>query len=275
MSFGLRNSLSVFAIALLAALAACKGAAEPEPGNATAAVEPRDEPAIKLPDVIPTPNPQLDRAGLLAAVARAASAHTTGANDREAQAALAGRRFTLRVRFGCGPAGVAGDGPFAWQYDEAEQRLTIRARPDIDADAAALEGLPEGAVEAVEGFWIPQPWLLTDACPAEPGAASAAGTPPPSVGIAHYFTAQDSRVQRRADRSYEIVRRADPAILPPEQGFNLVLEGRLTPWPGAGVIRCTGSGAAVRPVCIVSAEITRVAFENPETGLTVAQWGAG
>lgn len=274
MSSGLRNSPSVFAIAFFATLAACNGTAEPEPGNATAAVEPRDEPAIKLPDVIPTPNPQLDRAGLLAAVSRAASAHTSGANDSEAQAALAGRRFTLRMRFGCGQAGVAGDGPSAWQYDAAEQRLTIRARPDIDADAAALEGLPEGAVEAVEGFWIPQPWLLADACPAEQGTASGAASPP-TVGIAHYFTAQDSRVQRRADRSYEIVRRADPAILPPDQGFNLVLEGRLTPWPGAGVIRCTGSGAAARPVCIVSAEFTRVAFENPETGLTVAQWGAG
>ena len=71
------------------------------------------------------------------------------------------------------------------------------------------------------------------------------------------------------------MRRADPAILPPEGGFNLVLEGRLRPWPEAGVIRCSGAGGAARPVCIVSAEFDRVAFENPATGMTVAQWGAG
>ena len=275
MKFSLRSPSPLVALFLIAALPACERKSEPEPGNSTAPAKEKDAP-LKLPAAIPTPSPELDRAALLTAVARAASAYAAGQDDREAQAELAGRGFTLKIRFGCGGAEANAQlGAMGWQYDEEEQRLTIRARPDIDAEAAALKGLPEGAIEAVEGFWVPQPWLLSDACPAQPAAPGAAAAPPPSVGIAHYFTAEDSRVQRRADRSYEIVRRADPAILPPAGGFNLVLEGRLEAWPQGGVIRCSGAGAAARPVCVVSAEFDRVAFENPETGQTVAQWSAG
>lgn len=270
MVFSLRRVPAAFL--LVAALAACEPRSEPEPGNVGASAEPK-QPAIKLPDVIPTPVAALDRAALLAAVAQAASAHAAGLDDRQRQADLAGRRFTLKIRFGCGGSTDA-DGALGWSYDEAEQRLGIRAVPDIDLAAAGVEPSSEGPVEAVEGFWIPQPWLLTDACPVQPEVAAAVSSPP-TVGIAHYFTAEDSRVQRRAKRSYEIVRRADPAILPPAGGFNLVLEGRLRPWPEAGVIRCSGAGVAGRPVCIVSAEFDRVAFENPTTGMTVAQWGAG
>jgi hypothetical protein len=82
-------------------------------------------------------------------------------------------------------------------------------------------------------------------------------------------------VQRRSERSYEIVRRAEPAIVPPAAGFNLVLQGRLEAWPNGQVIRCRGAGTAARPVCIISAEFDRVAFENPQDGLTIAQWSAG
>lgn len=276
MLFRSRSWSSLAAILLAASLSACERRSEPEPGNNMASAEPGKpgEPALKLPAALPRPDSTLDRAALLAEVAQAASAHAAGRDDRERQEELAGRRFTVKLRFGCG--GPLSGGALGWEYDEAEQRLRIHATPDIDVGAAALEGLPEGAVEAVEGFWIPRPWLLTDACPAQPRAPAAAAAPsPPTVGIAQFFTAQDSRVQRRAERSYEIVRRAEPAILPPEGGFNLVLEGRLKAWPGGGVIRCTGSGREAPPACIVSAEFDRVAFENPASGLTVAQWTAG
>jgi hypothetical protein len=245
--------------------------ADPAAGNASAPSE-QGNSALPLPEALPAPRPELDRAALLTAVARAASAHAAGQRDRQN---LAGRRFTLKMRFGCGEKG-GGAGPISWTYEEAEQRLTIRARPDIDSEAAGLGKDNEDAIEAVEGFWIAQPWLLTDACP----AAADEGEGPaeessPTVGIAHYFTAQDSRVQRRSERSYEIVRRAEPAIVPPAAGFNLVLQGRLEAWPNGQVIRCRGAGTAARPVCIISAEFDRVAFENPQDGLTIAQWSAG
>jgi hypothetical protein len=260
----------LFAAILLSGCEA-KGPEDPAAGNAATPPEPENS-ALALPE-LPAPRPEMDRAALLTAVARAASAHAAGGQDRQN---LAGRRFTLKMRFGCGEAGGTGAGPISWTYDEAEQRLTIRAAPDIDAEGAGLDEEAEGAIEAVEGFWIPQPWLLTDACPAEPVAdPPAAAAVPPTVGIAQHFTAQDSRVQRRAKRSYEIVRRAEPAIVPPVAGFNLVLEGRLAAWPEGRVIRCRGGGRDARPVCIVSVEFDRVAFENPQNGLTIAQWSAG
>jgi hypothetical protein len=246
--------------------------ADPAGGNASTPAEQQNS-ALALPEVLPAPRPELDRAALLMAVARAASAHATGQQDRQN---LAGRRFTLKIRFGCGQKGGAGTGPISWTYDEVEQRLTIRARPDIDAEAAGLGEDDEDGIEAVEGFWIPQPWLLTDACAtAADEAEGPAAESSPTVGIAHYFTAQDSRVQRRSERSYEIVRRAEPAIVPPGAGFNLVLEGRLEAWPQGQVIRCRGTGSDARPVCVISAEFDRVAFENPQNGLTIAQWSAG
>ena len=240
------------------------------PGNAAAPAE-KNEVTVERPQAVPTLAPEMDRAGLLGAVTQAASAHAAGKDDRAAQAELAGRRFVVKLRFGCG--GPVGEGPLNWGYDEEEQRLMVRATPDIEGTAAGVEASPEEPIEAVEGFWIPRPWLLSDDCPAETSAGAAA-PPPPTVGIAHYFTADDSRVSRRSRRSYEIVRRAEPAILPPSGGFNLVLEGRLKPWPQAGVIRCRGAGDT-RPICIVSAEFDRVSFENPDTGQIVAQWGAG
>lgn len=266
---------AVLPVAALA-ISACDSAPSTDEEN-VAAVEP-ETPTLQLPVSVPGPEPEMDRAAVLAAVARAASAHAAGQDDSDQQSKLAGRRFTLSIRFGCSEAEGLASRPMSWNYVEAEQRLTIRAEPDITADISILEeaGHP---VEAVEGFWIPRPWLLTDACPA--GAPEAVGDAgevdgaEPTVGIAQYFTSQDSRVQRRARRSYEIVRRAEPAIAPPSGGFNLVLSGRLKPWPSSGVILCRVRGRDVRPACIVSAELDRIAFENPENGWTVAEWSAG
>lgn len=257
-------------------LSACDGSERrnPEPGNITAPAE-ADAPTLRLPEAIPTPAPKLDRTALLLAVARAASAHAAGQDDRADQKNLAGRRFTLKIRFGCGGPVTDASRAMAWTYDKKEQRLSLRATPDITADTPALGDLAK-SIEAVEGFWIPRPWLLTDTCPADAAAgAEGAVASRPTVGIAQYFTAEHSRVPRRSERSYEIVRRAEPPIAPPSTGFNLVLEGRLTPWPEAGVIRCRGSGHDTRPVCIISVELDRVAFENPESGQTLAEWGAG
>ena len=272
---GLLPRVSLWPVLLLAgALGACDTGkpASNAAANAAAAKEP-ERPALRLPKVIPSPQPELDRAALLAAVARAASAHATGEDDKAAQGQLDGRRFTLKIRFGC--RGPAQSGAMRWSYDEQEQALTLRAEPDITSDSPLFGDGEDSPVEAVEGFWIPRPWILTDACPAGGEAEAAAAAPQASsIGIAQYFTAQDSRVQHRSGRSYEIVRRADPAIAPSQTGFTLVLHGRLRRWPDAGPVRCRGSGRA-RPTCIISAELDRVAFENPETGMTIAEWGAG
>jgi hypothetical protein len=261
--FTLSLALSVLA------LAGCDRSEAPPPGN-----DPQSAPSalpIELPKSLPLPEPAVGRAELLAAVARAASAYASGADDRQAQEELAGRQFTLRIRFGCGGPTAPDAEPVAWTYDEAEGRLRLRATPNIILDRPEADA-PEGKqVEAVEGFWIPRPWLLDAACPA--GAGFASMPDGNEVGIVQYFTADDSRVEHRSGRSYESLKRVSAAEAP-KAGIDFVLTGRLEPSPDGKVISCRSVGAA-RPQCIVSAKFGRIAFEDVAQGLTLAEWGAG
>ena len=93
------------------------------------------------------------------------------------------------------------------------------------------------------------------------------------VGIAQYFTADDSRVEHRSGRSYESLKRASAAEAP-KAGIDFVLTGRLEPSPEGKVISCRSVGPG-RPQCIVSAKFGRIAFEDVAQGLTLAEWGAG
>lgn len=169
--------------------------------------------------------------------------------------------------------------------------------PTIDIEDERIKALGASGFEAVEGFWIPHPWMFEAACPvaavpapseAPPGKNSAAkgeGDPPrdvelaprnvgPNIGIAQFFTATDSRTQRRDSRAYEASK-----ILPADKGisssgWNLVLSGRLKSLEGKGVIRCsTAKGPDQPPDCVISADFDTVWIENPETGERLAEWG--
>lgn len=243
-----------------------------------------DTPVLNIADAIPLPQPPIDRERLLLAVARAASAFATGADDREAQADLAGRRFSLRMRFGCrGPAEEPATRPMTWSYDEERERLQVRAAPDISIESQVVASIAGGEFESVEGFWVNRPWLLSDTCPLPRPAPAPAGEqeqatpaparyePSPSVGIAQFFSASDSRVQRRS-RPYQALQQLAPEDMPTD-GFTLVLSGRLKPLRDRRVILCASEDADARPTCIVSAEIDTVAIQNPRTGTVVADWG--
>ena len=153
----------------------------------------------------------------------------------------------------------------------------------------------EGA-EAVEGFWIPRPWLLQPVCPAaaavgsEPGqgpdasnpakpeSAAARAEPLPvrqRVGIAQFFTDADPRTGRRDSRPYQAVHTLKEGQAVGSQGFNLVLSGRLRALAGRGVIECVAADADTPPDCIVSAEFQRAWIERPENGEVIAEWGGG
>ena len=165
------------------------------------------------------PAPALDRAALLEAVARAASAHAAGSDDSDAQAALDGRRFAIRLRFGCaGPTGEASTDALRWRV-KSDASLEITATPDLSLDAPQLAGALTQTVEAVEGFWIERPWLLSDACPAPLGDANATPTAPDhSIGIAQYYTAEGSRTERRSGRAYTSIAPIEAgAPLPPRR----------------------------------------------------------
>lgn len=266
-----------------------------------------DDPVLNLP-AVPRPSPPIDRATLLAAVAKAASATAAGQPADAGQRDLDGRQFELRIRFGCrGPAPDLARAWLGWSYDEEERTMRVRAAPTIASDEPLVEALAAGEVEAVEGFWIPRPWLLEPLCPAraapapEPAAPSAepaalqsdgpddaadesapdesAVIEPvpkwPRIGIAQFFTATDPRTSRRDGRAYQSVRTLPQGQQPSPDGFVLVLSGRLRAIGSMGVIGCTARSPDAPPECIVSAQFDRVWIEHPETSDIVAEWRSG
>lgn len=280
----------LFAGALL--LAGCDSG--DDGGPASNNVQAPADDGLNLSRVIPLPEPDLAREDLLLAAIRAASAVAAGRDDREAQGQLAGRQFTFRIRFGCRPAAAAdepaeaapgtepaaapADGEsaerpgtpatLAWAYEPEAERLKLHAAPDIDEENPLVQAVAGDGFTAVRGFWVRRPWLLENACPAQPQRQDAS---PPAVGIAHFFTEADTRPRSR--RAYESVQRIAADALPGPAGFDLVLRGRLTALPDGRVIRCAATEASARPVCIISAEMSRVAIENGATGAQLAEWG--
>lgn len=318
--------------AMAMALSGCQLATDSPPAKD----EPKGEAATKLP-TLPTPTVQdiaVDRRQLLLAVNEAISAAATGADDNGAQSSLVGRQFILKLPLGCTGESDAASG---WIYDEASQRLTVKATPDVtlaDLDdvlpvtldmPVAFAPAPEAAapadaakatdakatasasaqqpskIEAVDGFWIPRPWIFTDACPVdaaassgeetealEPGAADgeagastteenvpAANPVTPTVAIAHFYTARDPRVGRRNGQPYRITKRVTEAERPSPQSLRLVLRGRLGMMPGGKVIQCSTPKDGSQPRCVISASFDRVSFENVDGSIVYAEWGGG
>lgn len=264
----MRQALSAAAAAAFLILAGCgdNGKRQEQPAVAANAAE---KPVV--PD-IPLPQPPLDREQLLVAVMHAASDFATGADDRQAQKALADKKFELRIRFGCGAPDRAANGPFGWSFDEATGTLKVRATPDLTTSDPAVKAIAGDAFESAEGFWIEHPWVLSAACPAGPVPEPAGGLK--SVGLAQFFTATDPRTMRRSGRPYESTQKVEDGKAP-EQGFDLVLSGRLVALPDGRVIACAPASGGGRPSCVVSAEFGAVSIERADTHEQLAQWGSG
>ena len=263
---------------VLLASAALLAACERSPPAGT---EAESEPTSPT-ELLPVADPPLDRERLLLAVARAASDFAAGRDDGERQRQLSGRRFEVRLRVGCESDDIA---TRQWSFDEPNRVLRVRVEPELSASDPAIAALGLEPFEAVEGFWIRRPWLLHAACPetapAAPadeeadGEADAPGERPPAaqphVGIAHFFTEQDSRLRRRDQRAYETTVKLAEGEQPSPTGYDLVLSGRLTQLPGGRVIACAGNGAAAPPRCIVSADFDQVRLARPD-GTMIAEW---
>jgi hypothetical protein len=242
---------------------------------------------------LPVAEPPMDRAALLLAVSRVASAAALGRTDDE-QRRLDGRRFEVRIRFGCPGSGAEiAAAPFGLTFDEEDRTLRVRAAPDLSLDDPPVRALAGDDVEAVEGFWMRRPWLLADGCPAAPPAQDDAATEkgaeapveleevkasvPASrqrVGIAQFFTDEDSRTRRRNNRAYEATKVLGEGEAPSAQGYNLVLSGRLRHLPQRPVISCSVTSRDAPPECIVTGEFDRVWIEDPVSRAIVAEWGS-
>ena len=216
------------------------------------------------PEPLPVPETPLNREGMILAALRAATAAALGEDDSVAQADLKGRRFEVRIRFGC--SGSDDQASSGWTHDAAKGVLRARVRADVNSDGLKASDSGDGGFEGAVGFTLRRPWMLTDGCPDPRFAAMAEG---PAIAITQLFTASDSRVQR-PEESYEAVAQVTAAQLP-TRGLNLILSGRLKPLADGRAIRCAASDGP--PACVISTVIDRVGIEDPVRNVTLAEFG--
>lgn len=258
-------------------LAQC-GRDRPEPIDAEpVAVDAEPTPIIPVPTT-------LTRAALLAATSRAAATYAAGERI-EGDDPLVGRRFALRVPFGCdGPqptaAESAGDGLARWSWGPENRTIQLTLTPGDWLNTVLISGADGSDWEAVEGFWIPQPWLTAATCPsvrADPLQGGDGSPAPQTVGLAAVFTAEDSRVGRRNGRAYAFTIRptGETPLAAPESGYRLVLEGRLASFPDGRAIRCRSGGPDQRPVCIAAIRLDLVAFTSADSSILLSEWRPG
>lgn len=263
--------LATVAVSLL--LGQCDRA--PKPVEAEPVAEPAPAPAIPAPTT-------MSRADLLGAVSRAASAYAAG-EPSEGTDPLVGRTFAIHIPFGCGGAPSAavegpGDGLAYWSWGPDRKTIQLSLTPGNWLSSALISSTAGGSDwEAVEGFWIPQPWLRVEACSPvrlDPLQSGEGAPSPQTVGLAAVFKTDGSRVARRNGRAYTFSLRAegDARLNVPAEGYRAVVEGRLTAFPGGRAIRCRASSPDQRPVCIAAIQLDRVAFTEAGSGKVISEW---
>jgi len=227
---------------------------------------------------LPRPEPPLNRAELVTAANTAAADYASGGAPPPASAAMVGRRFSIRIPFGCeGPRVVASSAQASVEYDAARKTVTLAAQPAILTTLPLIQQLKDASkVEDAEGFWIPRPWSLSEACPPRRDIpAPATPTPPaaPTLGLVQLFEAGGSRVLRRDGRPYQHVRKVDqqePTLL--SHTYSLLLEGRIVGYGDGQAIHCWAESPDHRPLCLYAVAFDHVAFEDAESGKVLAEW---
>ncbi len=269
------------AVALLAlVLAGCEQETSKAPDSVAS-----EAPERPAPKTLPTAVPVLARGDLISAAGRAASDYVGGA-ERPSPDPLVGRTFSIKIAFGCsGPASGSPEtseapGLASWSWGSEEKAIELRMAPGDWAGSALIAGSADAPDwEAVEGFWIPRPWLLSESCPTvrgDPLQTANAGAAPQTLGLAAVFETGGSRIGRRNGRAYTFTIRpdGDTPVQAPAQGYRLVLAGRVASFPDGRAIRCRATGPDQRPVCVVATNLDRVAFEGAD-GKMLSEWRPG
>ena len=228
-------------------------------------------PIIALPPpALPTPTPPLGRGDLLAAARAAVSAFAASGPSPAGVAELVGRRFELRLPFGCdGPAPA--DTALGWRYDPDRGILRVRAVP-AHLDPTVWRPGEESGVDAIEAFWIARPWTESEVCPPA-GASAPTAVAEHTLGIAQFHRADDPRAVRGEGDGFEAMLRVAPEALDLSRGLRLRLTGRVASVPGAaGPFLCRAPNPAERPVCLLAVSLDRVAVENPSVDAPLATW---
>lgn len=268
------------AAALAAALLlSCRPVESGDPVNVATNGQKAEGPAL------PIAEPPMDREAVLIAAIRAASAQAIGRDDSEAQRALEGKRFEVRLRFGCEAERLEGES-YAVRFDEQRRTLRLTAAPDLTAAEPLTARIAGEEVATVEGFWLRRPWLLKADCPAPPPQPEGDQPPTPGsevpdppvyarIGIAQFFREGDARVFQRRQRPYESTTTMAEGESPSAEGYNLVLSGRLRRLPNRRIISCAAASPDRPPDCIISVVFDRVWLERPDSREMIAEWSRG
>jgi hypothetical protein len=272
--FGLIAPISIAAgIALVVLIALLLGKSRPQPP-----APPSPKPVAQAPPPSEPPaDPVVGRAELIASADALAAAYAAN-GPTDTKAPPPGRRFEVRLPFGCeGPQVRAGAAQAYYEYDAAKRTIRLVARPAVWTGLAAVqETTAADSIEAAEGFWIPQPWSPAEACPTPrdtPLPASPTPLPGETLGLVRLFTSTESRVGRRGERPYEQVVKLGENDPPPLfQGYRLVLQGRFASFPDGRVAHCWSESASHRPICLYAIALDRVAFETGDGKRTLAEW---
>lgn len=284
-----RNWLAAGVIAIALAVGGYLVGLDSRPVPAPRPQEPASSPAVPpaaAQDAV------LNRTALIRIVEAEADRFGGGVNARTS---FTGRRFLVRIPFGCGGPGD-GKARTGWSYDEDSETLRLRLTPDEWTDEGWLsQTVAAGAIEVIEGFWLPRPWTSSEQCPAKPVAVDAAKTEPgtselpeaksteagaapvspernSSVALAQFFGSDSKRSDQRRGRPFEVVSKVTPEAVP-ARGLQLTIEGRIANIPG-GVsnVLCHAPNPNIRPTCLVAVEFDRIAVSNPATQTELANW---
>ena len=234
------------------------------------------------PVVTEAPRRTLGRAELVALAVAAADAAASGSAPAAAVRDAAGRRFDLRLPFGCdGPAATDSGAAMRWRYDEEDKALRLHVAP---IEWSAADWWPDAAlarIEAIEGFWIERPWTTSEACPATAGRAAATGAEPvtlpgQTLAIAQFIGGDSARQGKREGKPFTATVRMAPDAVRADQGFRVRLIGQVATAPGDGPMLCRQpAGAEQRPICVIAVTLDEVRIENGATGDTLATWTLG
>jgi len=223
-----------------------------------------------------TPRGVLGRADLIRLAASVADASAGGGEPQIGD--VDGRRFVLRLPFGCGgPAGADSNAAMRWRYDADANALRLHVAPivwaasDWRAEAASSGG------GTIEGFWISRPWTSSEDCPAGESRPIVAGAEPvtlpgQTLALGQISPAREAG-EEQSPRTYEAVVRVAQAQLDTTQGFRLRISGRIANLRGSGPVQCRQpAGPEQRPICLIGAVLDEVAIENPVSATTLAVW---
>lgn len=268
---------------LVVALVVARRPASSPPSSETATMT---VPAVPAPEAV-RPEPPLDRAGMLDVARQSASAFGVRAAPPEKVRALVGRRFEMRLPFGCdGPIARSSETRSGWSYNPDTQVLRVNVRSRDWSDAQWLRRLLANApFSRAEAFPVDRPWLIDATCPAaaDPpgdnlqGADGSAGDVMeqpeviPELALIRLIPADAPRSAASGERTYTAVVKRAPEAVPPDFSFLLVLNGRIASFSDGNPTLCAGNASLSRPHCLVAVQIDRVSFTD-ETGTELAAW---